>query len=382
MLEKFLEIFATPTVTWQQIVITLTVSGAVGGFGYHLVLHKGALDLPQRTTDTPRKMLCGFLSDVFIGIIAANSINIALSGIIDYSKGSWHDAKLTTTLISLGILAGFSGGPVLQALSKKVLDTLGAKVDELSKDQAELGKGQRVLEQKTDTLLSRATEHIVNDTLQYRRDPSPVDKKLIEVQSADLGAKPEGERKAHDWLVLAYHASEQDRYSDAVSYLLKAIRLGLSREWLWTAYNLLGICYHYEGATGWQANSENAYKSALEYSIFQEQKAVSTVNLGYVYLDTQNYPQAYDTASQALVIPLVEEGRFVQIKYVALLLRAAAAIKLQKYDEASASLKNITSPTTVEYLFRDKSISAEMTHELANLPDLTPEWRAMVTKYL
>ena len=147
---------------WQVVTVFLTVTGAVGGFGWHLVSNKGAILFPalkriesdsgeqtlvkkvvvwklglrgvtrseheeRATVKKTNGYYLGFLNDVLIGIITANSLHLAIAGIVDYQSAIGDAAKqnrIYFSLIALGILAGFGGAPLLKSLSKRLRDTL------------------------------------------------------------------------------------------------------------------------------------------------------------------------------------------------------------------------------------------------------------------
>jgi hypothetical protein len=151
----------------------LSLSGAAGGFAYHLVHNHGGVYLfgfqrvwvqesygcAQSSTKEPPPLAqasaspaataaptaspqpeeakietpdvwrveksvfdFGFLSDVLIGMIAANALHLAISGIVKYDAPIGEDRNnVYFTLIALGILAGFSGANVLPTWAQKVL---------------------------------------------------------------------------------------------------------------------------------------------------------------------------------------------------------------------------------------------------------------------
>lgn len=123
---------ATPngkTPLWITISSFLSVSGMIGGLGWHLVNNKGNLTIPYKvmgSRNTPEFHL-GFLSDVFIGFVTANSLHLAIAGIVDYQNAtldSQKENRIYFSLIALGILSGFGGGPLLTALSRQLRNTL------------------------------------------------------------------------------------------------------------------------------------------------------------------------------------------------------------------------------------------------------------------
>jgi hypothetical protein len=63
----------------------------------------------------------GFLADLLVGLIAANALHLAISGIVRYQDDESSKTKpgssIFFTLIALGILAGFSGAKILPGLA-------------------------------------------------------------------------------------------------------------------------------------------------------------------------------------------------------------------------------------------------------------------------
>lgn len=61
----------------------------------------------------------GFLADVLVGIIAANALHLAISGILKYNEPATNNVYFT--LIALGVLVGFSGARVLPVWANTLL---------------------------------------------------------------------------------------------------------------------------------------------------------------------------------------------------------------------------------------------------------------------
>ncbi|MFL6544306.1 MAG: hypothetical protein ACJ8LM_03890 [Candidatus Udaeobacter sp.] len=121
---------------WLFVTFFLSASGAIGGLAWHLVNNDGYVIFPTvrevpeaekvaGTKDRGWKM--GVWSDVLIGLIAANSIHLAIAGMVDY-QGAVTDpqkqARINFSLIALGILSGFAGATLLESLSKQLKKAL------------------------------------------------------------------------------------------------------------------------------------------------------------------------------------------------------------------------------------------------------------------
>lgn len=138
-----------------RLTVLLSVAGAAGGLGYHLVNHDGGLIIPEltkfevvdRTPETesttgantaspsPRpspseirekvtrpSFNIGFIGDIFLGIIAANALHIAMANLLDYAANGRPQSKQYFTVLALGILGGFAGARVLSSYSDKFLN--------------------------------------------------------------------------------------------------------------------------------------------------------------------------------------------------------------------------------------------------------------------
>lgn len=185
-LDRFRRFFAEQPVF--RIIVLLTVAGAFGGFGYHLVTNQLRIELPTvaylglhfdptslqnskidgteiidinypsfdkslimaqshneamemgRSSTSPKfsavltAFFAGVVGDILIGIIAANAIHLLVSGLmyhdIDPNQTTGDDkqrkisylSRQNLTVISLGILAGFTGPKLLPLLAANALE--------------------------------------------------------------------------------------------------------------------------------------------------------------------------------------------------------------------------------------------------------------------
>ena len=151
--------------------VVLSLAGAAGGLGYHLVNHDGGLIIPELTKfeDVVRTAITkpaiasattspspgpspagatktvirpsfniGFLGDIFLGIIAANALHLAMANLLDYAN-SKPQPKQYFTLLALGILGGFAGASALTSWSNKFLNP--AEVAAIVKSEVEQRTG-------------------------------------------------------------------------------------------------------------------------------------------------------------------------------------------------------------------------------------------------
>lgn len=363
----------TEVINWWEVTRILSLSGVVGGLAFHLVKHEGKLVLP-RMAEAPRNAFeLGVGADILVGIAAANAIHIGVSGIASYAVA---DTKFYTTFIALGVLAGFGGATLLKALSEKLRETVskGDFSELVAQVQAEAKR--RVLLEAT------RIEGVIEDSLLYRREPKPSDGELLENKSAEIRAKPASQQSAVEMLVLAFTASEDEKWEDVISLVEAALKKTPPTDWLWAAYNLLGLAYHYSDAVheDWFARSKQSYGKALEAiggvsqspQTSRHQEAVTKTNLAFACLDNGNLEESLSLTGNVLELTSELNGVVPLIVNVARVAKAAALARLGKYSEACYALDSIPDSKPVSYLFKDGSVSKETMEAFRKATDLVP----------
>jgi hypothetical protein len=152
---KFVRAMRKVDSLFLRITTLLCVAGAAGGLGYHLVKHDGGLIIPEltkfeeivaipaaksagpvRESASPApspgpstksvfhpSFQIGFLGDLFLGLIAANALHLAMSNLFNYAETNGEARrKQYFTILALGILGGYAGATALTSLSNKVLN--------------------------------------------------------------------------------------------------------------------------------------------------------------------------------------------------------------------------------------------------------------------
>lgn len=367
-------------VDWTVVTLVLSISGFAGGTAFHLVKNEGSIEFPKAQVQDSNKVRMGIIADIIIGIVAANAIHVAISGVVRYDIA---DTKFYTTFIALGVLAGFGGATLLKALSEKLHETVTKNEFEgLQAQVAEEAKRRDILE-------SGRLERVVEDALLFRRQPRSGDTALLEVKSEEIAAKPDAEQSAADMLILAYKAHEEENWSEAIELVEKAMKKGLPVGWQWAAHNLLGLSYHYADSKfpDWFERAKEQYKKALEalsgsdqpISAVRNQLAVTKTNLAYACLDAGEAEECVRKAEEVLELEPYFTGTVPVIIEVARLGLVCGKIRQNQTEAAAQILERNGDPEAVRYLFENGSIPTDVLKVMQGM-DKLPSGFAYIKK--
>jgi hypothetical protein len=339
---------------WIGITCFLTVTGILGGLASGLV--------QKRYGTIPGSGKLGDLAiDAFVGLVAANSIHLAFAGVLNYSTPK--DTKLVVSLISIGLVAGFSGPKVLQALARRLENTfLKDRIEKAEKRVASVEKDARGARD----VAFKMVEGMMVNPLAPDRKTEPWVKDVIDVAAKAVLEEKEDRRSAGDWLMTAFKALQDGDYAEAVARSEQALRASPGPELTWKIYNILGLSHHFRQPEGWKkgddldwfSKARDNYDLALRHARTPDEKQLVKANQAFVYYDAEEYGKAAVLAQEIVQQPAGKPRRMVNqpVLDLARIVGAASLIESGDEPEAVKMLNQVRSLDDFDYLFKEKDI--------------------------
>ena len=198
---------------WVWISWCLSITGMAGGLAYHLLENGGELRLPSFSFKTWPVVNLGFIAELIIGAVAANSIHLAVSGIASYDDTVVNQPKFILTMISLGVLAGFGGATILRSLSEKLQRSL------IDRQLKALTGDVRETQDMTRQLANAHVTKTILAVLEFSREATAADNNIIEMRAKEIDTGPAAGRSAEDWLLHGYWLFTHGKYTKAINSL-------------------------------------------------------------------------------------------------------------------------------------------------------------------
>lgn len=365
VVEQYLRVEPLIGQLWVQVTCLLTLFGAIGGFAFHLVKNEGKAIFPGWQDSMTFRL--GLLADVFVGVAAANAIHIAISGVVTYNNTAKDDPRFYLNFVALGILCGFAGATLLQALSKKLQESLAEKVGNIEKNL-------NATSDKTDLLFESRALRMLEDALLFRRASTKNDEEILQQSATDLQRKAESERTPKDWLVLAYYYSERNEVVRTLAALDRIAPDALPSDWEWILLNLKGLTIQCQQKDGWFAQAEVLYCEAIQRAeksspsdVKGTQRLVTTINRAYARKESKQWKAAIEFFDNALKDSAMASSPLV-LRHVAHLGKAMSlarqALEAGDIETARTDVRQIlangnTDLDLTAYLFEDGTVERE-----------------------
>jgi len=399
-----------------SITILLTISGAVGGLASHLARHKGTLHLTslgysvgKEREAGPLVLRAGFFAEVILGIVAANSLHLAIGSIVQYGGKTQPEKSSDFALIAFGLLGGFAGGSLLEKLAKETLklsdeqaravaaqalpqvmpQVQAAIAPAIQKVEQTANAAQQVAESvqsATETLTKRTIQNTFNAGLLRQYQPTPGDLLLMEACYQEIQQKlaegKDGDISIDSWLHASFFLLEKgtdtdrDAYAKSLEYANRALALKpTSTETLWAGEILRGLASNYLRADDWFAVCNAAYSAALAHADGDPTRvAITRTNHGYAFYDNNDLKKAKTLFEKALALVGVLPTN-TYIFNIARLGLAICCVKLPDTADTKANvpLNEITSLAYIEPLIRNDDVRLDDIRALAAVPEILPE---------
>ncbi len=400
----------------RDVLILLTLTGAFGGLAASLVRNEGRLLWPQFTkeergaadanaggTTAPGTSTnlnayhLGFISDVMVGVVASNSIQLALAAVLDYKTTDDNLVQKVMSLVALGLVAGFSGPKILAGLAKKLegevernlRETDARQQKELEKQQVDLNKQQRDISVAITSVKEMAQANVYKAMSDAVRSdvPPPPERAQVEIAAKLVEREPEAKWGHDELMILAYKALQEEDYTLARANAEKALAASPPRELLWRIHNLLGYCYHWSqpkawtpgGPMDWYEKAKEHYLAAVASRNNPSEELLAKANLCFVYLDAEKYPDCVALADGALSQGLNGGDKLSQVCDLLRIALAAAKVSLGDEPGAAKALNETKDLAAFGYLFNTEDLKARVLTAFARLPGLKAEVAAFLT---
>ena len=203
----------------------------------------------------------------------------------------------------------------------------------------------------------------------------------------NLVKRPEGNRTATEWYILATEAFHKGDYRKAIPDLERALQSNPSPQDLWRLLNLLALSHHHLQPADWKPGDsrdwyEGAvknYEKAIAAASSPQEALLSRANLAFVYMDADEFQPALAAAGGVIEAA----GRSPGAESLADLARivAAASAVWDAPEKGADFLNNVRLLDRFEYLFAGQDVPTEAVDALLKAPNLKPEVRERLTRW-
>lgn len=364
--------------SFRMVVAVLSLTGGLGGLAASLVKNERLLIMPKEKTDKPGDIDTGFLADVFVGFVAANSVQLALAAFLDYKANQDNFVQKIVSLVALGFVAGFSGPKIMAGLAKKLESQVEKELraaDE--KQQKQIDKSQELVKKIAQSGAERAmADPLLSEMRQLKSEQGQ-----IEVAADLVRSEPESHRTASDWMILAYDDFHRGEYALAAAKAENALKAKPTKEMLWQIHNLLGLCYHWQQPENWKLGDNSdwfkkacaSYQAAISHRLTLAEELLSKVNLAFVYLDAEDYKGCERVADEVIARESAGGLQAVSICDLARIVKSVAQVIQGSPTDAKETLEKAKDIEELEYIFNSDDLPADAIRSLAATPGLRPE---------